>query len=289
MTFVKILAPLTGGKRDAAVLASAFAAAKPFNAHVAALFVRPDAMEAVPFYGESVSTVVMQEIAEASGKASDQASKQAQATLAAAAKEAGAAITATPELRDAPSASFKEVTGNFADQVTLAARLSDVVVFGALKEGDRPGLTDAFEATLLETGRPVLISAHAAPMSFCKNKIALAWNDSVASAHAATAALPFLKCAETVEILCVRRSKDDPIDASELKTYLKLRGIAASERAIDAGSRVVGDVLLEEASKGGAGMLVAGGYGHSRLREMFFAGVTRTVVSHAALPLFLVH
>ena len=36
-------------------------------------------------------------------------------------------------------------------------------------------------------------------------------------------------------------------------------------------------------------MLVAGGYGHSRLREMFFAGVTRHVVGQATLPLFLVH
>src|SRR5258707_1660005 len=77
MTFVKILAPLTGGSRDIAVLASAFAAAKPFNAHVAALFVRPDSMEAVPFYGESVSTAVMQEIAQASQKASDLAAKTA--------------------------------------------------------------------------------------------------------------------------------------------------------------------------------------------------------------------
>jgi len=289
MNFVKILAPLTGGKRDAAVLASAFAAAKPFNAHIAALFVRPDAMEVVPFYGEAVSGAVMQEIAEATTKASDAASKQAQAALQTAATAAGAAIVETPELRDVPTASFRETTGNFADQVTLAARLCDLVVFGALKEDDRPGLTEAFEATLLETGRPVLISAQAAPVSFCKNKIALAWNNSVASAHAVTAALPFLKCAETVEILCVKRGKDDAIDASELKTYLMLRGIVATDRAIDAGNRVVGDVLLEEASKGGAGLLVAGGYGHSRLREMFFAGVTRTVVSHAALPLFLVH
>jgi nucleotide-binding universal stress UspA family protein len=289
MTFVKILAPLTGGARDAAVLASAFAAAKPFNAHVATLFVRPDAMEAVPFYGESVSATVMQEIADATKKASDEASRQAQASLRTAAASAGAEVIAAPELRGAMTASFKEATGNFADQVTLAARLSDLVVFGALKEDDRPGLTEAFEATLLETGRPVLISAEAATPNFCSRRIALAWNDSVASAHAVTAALPFLKCAESVEILSVKRGKDNAIDASEVLTYLKLHGIAATERAVDAGSRVVGDVLLEEAAKGGAGMLVAGGYGHSRLREMFFSGVTRHVVSHAALPLFLVH
>jgi uncharacterized protein len=179
-----------------------------------------------------------------------------------------------PATRGATSASFREVIGNFADQVTLAARLSDLVVFGALKEGDRPGLTEAFEATLLETGRPVLLSAHAAPVAFCK-KIALAWNESVASAHAVSAALPFLKCAESVEILCVTRGKDEAIDSGELQAYLALHGIAAGTRAVDAGSRVVGDVLLEEASKGGAGLLVAGGYGHSRLREMFFSGVTR--------------
>ncbi|MBV9044033.1 MAG: universal stress protein, partial [Alphaproteobacteria bacterium] len=83
--------------------------------------------------------------------------------------------------------------------------------------------------------------------------------------------------------------QDEPIDSSELKSYLKLRGISATERVVAAGSRVIGDVLLEEAVKSGAGMLVAGGYGHSRLREMFFSGVTRQMLSHAELPLFLVH
>ncbi len=288
MSFVKILAPLTGGARDAVVLACAFAAAKPFHAHVAALFVRPDATEAVPFFGDGVSATVVQEIAEAAKVAADAAVKLARASLETSAKAAGAEIVASPAPGGAMTASFREVLGNFADQVTLAARLSDLVVFGPLKEGDRPGLTEAFEATLLETGRPVLLSANPVQSSFCK-KIALAWNESVASAHAVTAALPFLQCAESVEILSVSRSKDQPIDSGELKTYLQLQGVSATERVVDAGNRVVGDVLLEEAIKSGAGMLVAGGYGHSRLREMFFSGVTRHVVSHAAMPLFLVH
>lgn len=288
MSIVKILAPLTGGARDAAVLASAFAAAKPFNAHVATLFVRPDATEAVPFYGEGVSAAVVDEIAEASKKAADAASQIARASLASAASAAGIAVLEAPERREAVTASFKEVTGNFADQITFAARLSDLVVFGALKENERPGITEAFEATLIETGRPVLLSADAAPIAFCK-KIALAWNESMASAHAVTAALPFLTCAETVEILAVTRPKDEAIECDELCTFLKLHGVSATRRLVDAGTRVVGDVLLDEAAKGGAGLLVAGGYGHSRLRELFFSGVTRHVVSHAALPLFLVH
>jgi len=107
--------------------------------------------------------------------------------------------------------------------------------------------------------------------------------------NAVTAALPFLKCAESVEILCVSRSKDEPIDSVELKEYLALQGVSATERHVEAGTRAVGDVLLEEAIKSGAGLLVAGGYGHSRLRELFFSGVTSHVVSHAGMPLFLVH
>src|SRR5450432_3377482 len=109
MSYVKILAPLTGGARDTVVLACAFAAAKPFNAHVAALFVRPDATEAVPFYGESVSATILQEIADASKKASDAAIAVARASLAAAAKAAGAEVLATPELRSAVTASIREM------------------------------------------------------------------------------------------------------------------------------------------------------------------------------------
>ena len=52
-----------------------------------------------------------------------------------------------------------------------------------------------------------------------------------------TAALPFLKCAESVEILSVSRNQDEPIDSSELKTYLQLQGVTASERKVDAGTR----------------------------------------------------
>ena len=80
MSYVKILAPLTGGSRDAIVLASAFAAAKPFNAHVVALFVRPDPAEAMPFYGEGVSGAMAQEIVDAAKEAADKAEQIARNT-----------------------------------------------------------------------------------------------------------------------------------------------------------------------------------------------------------------
>lgn len=275
MTPAKILAPLTGGTRDATVLASAFAAAKLFNAHVVALFVRPDPAEAMPFFGEGVSGAVAQEIIDAAKEAADTASVTAQTALADAARNAGV-----------DTFSWREVQGNFADQVVQASLLSDLVVFGPLSERDKPGLTEAFEAALLETGRPVLLSAQA-PAKNLARRVVIGWNGSKCCAHAVIEALPYLEKAEAIEILTVGKGAGDANgDPGE---YLKLHGISAAQRIVDPGNRSIGEALLEAAAASGASMLVLGGYGHTRLREMFAGGVTRHVVSHAEIPLFLAH
>jgi nucleotide-binding universal stress UspA family protein len=287
MSIAKILAPLTGGTRDANVLASAFAAAKPFNAHVVALFVRPDPAEAMPFFGEGVSGAVVQEIIDASREAADKAAEIARASLKKAAEESGAMMIAAPKKNNAPSASYVEVEGNFADQVSQASRLSDLIVFGPLSERDKPGLTEAFEAALLETGRPILLTAQTPPKNFVR-RIAVAWDGSVCCAHAVMAAMPYLAKAEAIEILTVQKQASDQQKTDDLREYLALHGLGATIRAIEAGDKPVGESLLAAAAKS-TDLLVLGGYGHSRLREMFAGGVTRHVVSHAELPLFLVH
>jgi nucleotide-binding universal stress UspA family protein len=288
MSYKKFLAPLTGGARDASVLASAFAAARPFNGHVVALFVRPDPAEAMPFFGEGVSGSMVQEIVDVAKEAADKASAEARASLAAAAEEAKATILDKPERRDALTVSLHEAQGNFADRVTLASRVADVVVFGPLKEGDRPGLNEAFESVLLQSGRPVLLAATAAPKSFAQH-VAVAWDGGIASAHALTAAMPYLARAQSIELLMVHRPGGDPFDGNEPREYLMLHGLGCSERAIEPDQKPIGEALLQGATAGGADFLVLGGYGHSRLRQLFSGGVTKHVVSHAEIPLFLVH
>ena len=275
MTPAQIIAPLTGGTRDATVLASAFAAAKLFNAHVTALFVRPDPAEAMPFFGEGVSGAVAQEIIDAAKEAADSAAATARASLADASRDASA-----------NAFSWREVQGNFADQVVQASLLSDLVVFGPLSERDKPGLTEAFEAALLETGRPVLLTAQAPAKNLARH-IVIGWNGSKCCAHSVIEALPYLEKAETVEILTVGKAESG--ESADLIEYLKLHGVVAAQRLVDPGHRTVGEALLEAAASSGASMLVLGGYGHTRLREMFAGGVTRHVVSHAEIPLFLVH
>jgi len=288
MTIRKIIAPLTGGERDRVVLASAFAAAKPFGAHVVGLFVRPDPAEAMPFFGEGVSAVVVQEIADVAREAADSAAALAHASLHTVAEAEDVLLVETPRHAEGVSASFRDVQGNFTDRVTEAARLSDLVVLGPLNEGDKPGLTEAFETTLVQTGRPVLLTAIAPPRDF-GGKTALAWDGSLSCAHAAIAALPYLALASEVELLSVRRDASEENSLPQIHEYLALHGIACTDRVTDAGTRPVGEVLLEAAQAGGSELIVLGGYGHSRLREFFGGGVTRHVVSHATIPLFLVH
>ena len=62
MPIAKILVPLSGTKRDANVLKMVALAARPFNAHVVALFAHPDPRLAAPYAGTPISPVVVQDI-----------------------------------------------------------------------------------------------------------------------------------------------------------------------------------------------------------------------------------
>jgi nucleotide-binding universal stress UspA family protein len=55
-----------------------------------------------------------------------------------------------------------------------------------------------------------------------------------------------------------------------------------------AGNRVADAVLLH-AAQTGADMVVAGGYGHARLREWALGGATRDLLEGLALPVLFSH
>lgn len=285
MTIKLVLAPLTGGKRDALTLANAFAAAAPLNAHVRALFVRPDPTEALPFFGDEVAPAVAGEIVDAAREAADAASAAAQASVGAAAAVAKFEMADKPE--GASSASFFEMRGHFADCVVRAGQLADLIVFGPQNENDRLGIAEAFEAALLKSGAPMLLGSEAEPRDF--TRIAIGWNASAASAHAVRSSLPYLKRAAAVQVVIVQGTGVTEADIDNVRCYLRTHGVEAEILLVDPQSRSIGDALLETAAANNADLLVLGGYGHSRLREWFAGGVTRRILSQATLPLFLVH
>jgi nucleotide-binding universal stress UspA family protein len=287
MAIAKVLVSVTGGVRDKAVLRYAIALARPFGAHVVAIFVRPDLAEAIAFFSDGVSGTVVDEVISASRDASEEATHRVEQTLAAVCTKEEVERVSVPARVERVTLSFLQAQGNLSDQMTAAARLSDIVVFGPLQDGDKIGLADAFVQTLTETDRPALLATEEFQPDFTK-RIAIGWDGKTAASQAVSAAIPFLIGAESVEILSVRRGTEPPHQTQTLREYLMLHGISCTERVIERGSRKTGEVLLEAAT-GASDLLVVGGYGHSRIRESLIGGVTRHVIAHTKLPVFMVH
>jgi nucleotide-binding universal stress UspA family protein len=288
MPIAKILAPVTGGARDAAVLANALEAARPFNAHVMAFFVRPDLAEALAFFTDGISGVVVEEVVKATKDAGDEAARRVEAAIDAICTANGITRVTQPARSNAVTMSLREVQGNLGDLLTAAARLSDLVVFGPIRENDQAGLAEAFVQVLVETDRPVLRATDEAPKSFAR-RIAIGWDGKTAAAQAVSAAMPYFTKADSVEILSIQRPPLKAEATEGLKEYLSLHGVQSTERLIDPGSKRIGEVLLDAATQGDADLLVVGGYGRGRLRESLIGGVTRHVIAHAGLSVFMVH
>jgi nucleotide-binding universal stress UspA family protein len=289
MEFRKILVPVIGAKQDHVALAAAFAAAKPFDAHVEALFVHPDPREAVPYVGMPVSPEVIQQIVDSAEHIARNAATAAHAALEKAASQAGVKLVEHPVTGEGfVTACFREVNGHFITRVGEAARLSDLVVFGPATLDSGPDVSGAFVETLTHAERPVLLAAEGALHSLTR-KIVIGYDRSVAASHAISAALPLLAHAHEVELIAVQETPLDTQSLDEAVEYLALHGVSATSHIISKGERSAGEALLEAAAKDGASMLVIGGYGHSRMLESIFGGTTLHLTRHRTVPLFMVH
>ena len=288
MSFVKILVPVAGAERDRFALATAFAAAKPFNAHVVALFVHTDPRETVPYGELPLTPDIAQDLIDTAADLEKAASKAARSTLATLAAEAGIRIIGAPQKADAVTVSYAEMTGHLSRALDREALLCDLVVFPPIRETDAPEIHDGFIRALTKLERPVLLSSEKAPEEIGR-KVAIGWDGGVACAHALMSALPYLEKAEAIEILSVRNGVHQGRGVESVAAYLELRGLSCSQRVLARGDRNVAEVLLATAADDGCDMLVAGGYGHGRLMESIFGGVTEHIVSHPKIPVFMMH
>ena len=116
----------------------------------------------------------------------------------------------------------------------------------------------------------------------------IAWNGSPEAAAALRSALPVLRATAGVHLLQVEeKASHYPRDMAA--RYLARHGIEAEivqRRPID-GS--VSEAIRAAAREFGAGTVVMGAYGHSRLREFLLGGVTHDLLAESAVPLLLGH
>jgi nucleotide-binding universal stress UspA family protein len=286
MSYRKILVPLTGGDRDSHVLNAAFDVAKAFGSHVAGIYVRPDPSEVLPYLGEGVSAGVIQEIMDASRDASNRAAAVARGTLDRLAKAAGASTDQTTQT--GIGASFQVREGLSDEVVAEEARLSDLVIFDTPADAKDMTLRTAMESALINGRKPLLLVPQR-PAVIVGAKVAIGWDGGAAAAHAVAAAIPMLARAQGIEIINVTSGPIDTVQMDRLRDYLRLHGLAAVEHGINPGGQSTASALVDAAQRAGAGLLVIGGYGHSRLRELVLGGVTRHVFANAAMPILMAH
>jgi nucleotide-binding universal stress UspA family protein len=65
--------------------------------------------------------------------------------------------------------------------------------------------------------------------------------------------------------------------------------VKASALTLKEGSRSAGEIILDQAASLGCDLLVKSAYTQSRLRQMIFGGMTRHILAHATLPVFMAH
>ncbi|WP_439671847.1 Nucleotide-binding universal stress protein, UspA family [Cupriavidus necator] len=175
--------------------------------------------------------------------------------------------------------------GRFADLILPAAPSA---------QADVPALlAGVAEYAMLNAGRPILLVPGASGPRL-GGHVAIAWNGGREAARAVADALPWLVHASAVTVLVVSARKYSAAgekeayrdSADRLTAWLLSHGIRAS---LLVGEGDPDHVLPQLAAKVQAGLLVAGGYGRSRLRELVLGGTTRALLRQSGLPVFMSH
>ena len=186
------------------------------------------------------------------------------------------------------SASWSEEHHDAAKRIMHFARHNDPVVIGRRNRSN--GLPpDLVEQLLVDSGRPILIAAAQAPKSIT-GTVLVCWKETAASARALTAALPLLAVSRRVVLVTVEEeSEKTPEAIGHLAQRLAWDGIKAETKWLRSSGKPVEQKLEALAFDLDVDLLVMGGYGHGRMREMVFGGCTRHFLEQAERPVFMVH
>lgn len=181
-------------------------------------------------------------------------------------------------------------------ECALHARYAGLSLMTAAGTGTGEGsvVRTFFSATLLESGRPVMVVPPGCRMQTPPQHVVVAWRPTREASRALHDAMPFLKAAGSVDVLEIEpgpeeRSLDGPQPGADIATHLARHDIKVRVVIRQLQEETVAQALLSHCEQSGAGLLVAGGYGHSRLREWMIGGTTRDLLQFARLPALFSH
>jgi nucleotide-binding universal stress UspA family protein len=176
----------------------------------------------------------------------------------------------------------------------MGARHADITILLAPDDDEnRTYRQDLVETVLFQSGRPVMIipPKQSKPMAF--DRILVAWNASRESARAVGDAAGIIDGAQSVQVVTVD-AKPSTYGSGEapgvdIAAHLSHRGAKVEVNNLDSMGRTDAACILDAARQMDADLIVLGAYGHARMQQFVFGGVTRDLLHGADRPLFMSH
>lgn len=194
--------------------------------------------------------------------------------------------------QDTDRAEWRGEVGYPSDLVVQTLRAADLVVLGRRDPARTPARSPDPADVLMAAGRPVLIVPPSMVTSPVDRPAVIAWKDCREAQRAVTGALPLLASSSLVHIIevCTADQTDDARRRVEdVAVFLGRHGIVASAQTLKGDGGPRSDQIIGFAEDQGAGLIVAGGYGHARLREWVMGGVTHGLLDRSPVCLLLSH
>lgn len=193
--------------------------------------------------------------------------------------------------REGVSWDWRQADGDLVHGLLSTAALSDFMVV-TLPAGPRREMSDPphiVDDLALGGRTPVLAVPQTARGMAVAGRVMIAWDGSQQASAALRSAVPLLKLADEVHVVTVEEAGKYPFPSTDAPEYLARHGIKSQlhiwpqdGRSIDATLQAAIGVLKPN-------WMAMGAYGHSRLRELVFGGVTRSMLRQARVPLLLAH
>jgi nucleotide-binding universal stress UspA family protein len=267
-----VMVCLDGGPGDELRLAAATAVAERFDANVIGLFmnVLPD----VPAIVEPTGVDLTQEARDTGD------------VVATALGHRLAELPGSAELRR-----FDVFADTAPEVAAQEARTADAFV--ALRPSDSPMDRDTIiESVMFGSGRHIILVPDLPPAGRGFGRVVIAWDRGREAARAVGEALPYLYEARQVSVVVVDDADPTEIPVrpgADMVKHLANHGIDAVACPVERRSGGVGTILIEEAQRLEANLIVAGGYSHSRWREKLLGGVTRDLLHKSPIPVLFSH
>ncbi|WP_419904380.1 universal stress protein [Kiloniella sp.] len=181
---------------------------------------------------------------------------------------------------------WRQQEGRVNDILSFNARFTDLTIISQPSD-NLVNEREFSDSLIMEHGLSILAVPEEKIPDNMTDNILIAWNGSPESARAVKNALPLLEVSQKVVLLSVGKLERNAISAKEMQEHLLRHDINCIQRHEEGSSPE--NTILSVAHNENIGLIIAGAWGHSRIREIVFGGVTKRLFTNQKIPVFLSH